>query len=131
MRINILMKDKKISKTTSKYINFVLLLMIPIIMAVAVSKFFFQIMLIQGDSMLPSYHNMQLVVLNKYDRDYEVGDVIAIRSKGLNTIIVKRIDTIYPDGYYVLGDNREHSVDSRDERVGLIEQSAIIGKVIE
>ena len=49
--------------------------MIPIILAVVVSKFFFQLMLIQGDSMLPSYHNMQLVVLNKYDRTYEVGDV--------------------------------------------------------
>lgn len=105
--------------------------MIPIILAVVVSKFFFQLMLIQGDSMLPSYHNMQLVILNKYDRDYEVGDVIAIKSKGLDAIIVKRIDKIYPDGYYVLGDNREHSVDSRDERVGLIEESAIIGKVIE
>lgn len=131
MRINILMKDKKISKTTSKYLNSALLLMIPIIVAVVVSKFFFQLMLIQGDSMLPSYHNMQLVILNKYDRDYEVGDVIAIKSKGLDAIIVKRIDKIYPDGYYVLGDNREHSVDSRDERVGLIEESAIIGKVIE
>ena len=131
MRINILMKDKKISKTTSKYLNSALILMIPIILAVVVSKFFFQLMLIQGDSMLPSYHNMQLVVLNKYDRDYEVGDVIAIKSKGLDAIIVKRIDTIYPEGYYVLGDNREHSVDSRDQRVGLIEQSAIIGKVIE
>lgn len=131
MRINILMKDKKISKTTSKYLNSALLLMIPIILAVVVSKFFFQLMLIQGDSMLPSYHNMQLVILNKYDRDYEVGDVIAIKSKGLDAIIVKRIDKIYPDGYYVLGDNREHSVDSRDERVGLIEESAIIGKVIE
>lgn len=125
------MKDKKISKTTSKYLNSALLLMIPIILAVVVSKFFFQLMLIQGDSMLPSYHNMQLVILNKYDRDYEVGDVIAIKSKGLDAIIVKRIDKIYPDGYYVLGDNREHSVDSRDERVGLIEESAIIGKVIE
>lgn len=128
------MKDKKISKTTKttrKYLNSALLLMIPIILAVVVSKFFFQLMLIQGDSMLPSYHNMQLVILNKYDRDYEVGDVIAIRSKGLDAIIVKRIDAIYPDGYYVLGDNREHSVDSRDERVGLIEESAIIGKVIE
>lgn len=105
--------------------------MIPIILAVVVSKFFFQLMLIQGDSMLPGYHNMQLVVLNKYDRTYEVGDVIAIRCKGLDAVIVKRVESIYPEGYYVLGDNREHSVDSRDERVGLIEQNDIIGKVIE
>lgn len=109
----------------------ILVIAVVIALAIITSKFLFQLMLIQGDSMLPSYHNMQLVVLNKYDKDYEVGDVIAIRCKGLDAIIVKRIDTIYPEGYYVLGDNREHSVDSRDQRVGLIEQNDIIGKVIE
>lgn len=30
--------------------------------------------------------------------------------------------------YFVLGDNRNNSMDSRDERVGLIEREAIIGK---
>ena len=48
-------------------------------------------MLIQGDSMLPSYHNMQLVVLDKHNREYQVGDVIAFRCEGLSAVLVKRI----------------------------------------
>lgn len=56
-----------------------------------ISKNWYQIMLIQGDSMLPAYHNMQLVVLNKWDRSYEAGDVIAFWCEGLDTVLVKRI----------------------------------------
>ena len=37
---------------------------------------------------------------------------------------------IIPDGYYfVLGDNRENSSDSRDKRIGLIHESQIKGTV--
>ena len=37
---------------------------------------------------------------------------------------------IIPEGYYlVLGDNRSDSLDSRDEKVGLIHKKDIIGKV--
>lgn len=129
MQENISMKEK--NDKQHKKINIMFLLLLAIIMvAYFVSRYAFQFMLIQGDSMLPTYHNMQLVLLNKYDTDYEVGDVVAINCTGLNAIIVKRIDAIYPEGYYVLGDNREHSVDSRDERVGIIEPGSIIGKVI-
>jgi len=40
------------------------------------------------------------------------------------------LDTI-PDGYYFLvGDNRMNSTDSRDERVGLIHRDDIIGKIM-
>lgn len=95
-----------------------------------ISKYFFQFMLIQGDSMYPSYHNMQLVILNKHDREYEVGDVIAFKCDELDCVLVKRISGINCDGtYYVLGDNLEESVDSRDDRVGLISKKKIIGKV--
>ena len=41
--------------------------------------------------MLPSYHNMQLVVLDKHNREYQVGDVIAFRYEGLSAVLVKRI----------------------------------------
>ena len=56
-----------------------------------ISANWFQLMLIQGDSMLPSYHNMQLVVLDKHNREYHAGDVIAFRCEGLSAVLVKRI----------------------------------------
>ena len=38
-----------------------------------ISNNWFQLMLIQGESMAPSYDNMQLVMLNKYDRNFSEG----------------------------------------------------------
>ena len=34
------------------------------------------------------------------------------------------------DEYFVLGDNRNNSMDSRDERVGLIHREELIGKAL-
>lgn len=96
-----------------------------------VSKYHYQLMLIQGDSMTPTYHNLQLVVLDKHDREYAVGDVIAFRCDGLDCVLVKRIAEITSDNrYYVLGDNQSKSVDSRDERVGYVEREDIVGYVL-
>ncbi len=40
-------------------------------------------------------------------------------------------DIVVPQGYvYILGDNRNHSVDSRDERLGCVSQEDILGKVL-
>lgn len=80
--------------------------------------------------MLPTYHSYQFVIIDKHNDDYEVGDVIAFKCDGLNAVLVKRIEDKRSDCFYVLGDNRENSIDSRDDRVGLVETETIIGKVI-
>lgn len=63
-----------------------------LIICALISRYLFQLVLIQGDSMLPTYHSMQLVLMNKYDKKYKNGDVVCIKSRLNNgTIIIKRI----------------------------------------
>ena len=38
--------------------------------------------------------------------------------------------TLKENQYYVLGDNRQHSIDSRDEEIGIINQEEILGILI-
>lgn len=56
-----------------------------------ISNHWFQLILIQGDSMYPAYHNMQLAVICRSEKEYQIGDVIAFRCDGLNATLVKRI----------------------------------------
>lgn len=88
------MVKNKVFRTICKYVSsnrIVLILLVVPIIAFYVSNHYYQIMLIQGDSMLPSYHNMQFVVLDRYDRQYSYNDVIAFECDGLSTVLVKRI----------------------------------------
>lgn len=79
---------KKKEKHSGQYIFF---LFAVFGIAYLVSEYLFQFMLIQGESMSPSYHNMQLVLLDKYTKEYSYGDVIAFKCDELSSVLVKRI----------------------------------------
>ncbi len=94
-----------------------------------ISANWFQLMLIQGDSMLPSYHNMQLVVLDKHNREYHAGDVIAFRCEGLSAVLVKRIaacggDTaqIIDGTFYVNGEVSALHEEGSFDYAGILEE---------
>lgn len=61
------------------------------LLALYISCNWYQLMLIQGRSMVPTYDHLQMVVLNRYDREYAAGDVVAFRCEALACVLVKRI----------------------------------------
>lgn len=77
-------KHIKISKTP---------FMIAIIVLVTwyISSNWIQFALIQGDSMLPTYHNMQLVLIDKHSTEFKYNNVIVFSNDELNATMIKRI----------------------------------------
>ena len=65
--------------------------------ALYLSTYWYQIALIQGDSMLPTYHNWQFVLLDKHTEEYDCGDVIAFRCDGVKGVLIKRIVAVPGD----------------------------------
>ena len=107
-----------------------------IIFAYYISIYWFQLTLIQGDSMYPSFHDKQVVLLDRHSRMYIVGDVIVFHCKGLGTNLVKRIvaepgdSVLIVDGMlYVSGKvSNQYSEESLFEYGGIAEHEIILGK---
>ncbi len=74
-------------------------LMIVIIILVTwyISSNWIQFALIQGDSMLPTYHNMQLVLIDKHSKEYKYNDVIVFTNDVLKATMIKRIIAMLGD----------------------------------
>ena len=62
-----------------------------IMFAFYVSVNWYQVLLIHGESMSPTYQDMQIVILEKHLERYTYGDVIAFQCENLDSILVKRI----------------------------------------
>ena len=117
---------------------------------------------VDGDSMVPTFEDGQILILNKMDREYERMDVVVFDYKkdrlikrviGLpgetveikdNTLYINgeevsdykddvktadyELNVVIPEGYYfVLGDNRGVSADSR--MIGLISEDDLKGTI--
>ena len=61
-----------------------------------------QFALIQGDSMLPTYHNMQLVLVDKHSNEFHYNDVIVFTNEKLNASLIKRIIAIPGDTVQII-----------------------------
>ncbi len=128
---------------------------------------------VQGQSMEPTLHESDRLILWSFCYSPKQGDIIAANCEGLGKIIVKRViavggqevnidfdaGKVYVDGelfevdglenittdresaynypitvpkgkYFVMGDNRQHSTDSRSSYVGFVDREDILGKAV-
>lgn len=82
--------------------KFLILSVLVIFLTWYTSKNWFQFTLIQGDSMLPTYHNWQLVLIDKHTTSFDYGDVIVFANNNLNTTLVKRIVALPGDTVQII-----------------------------
>jgi signal peptidase I len=86
---------------------------------------------IVGDSMAPTILENQTILINRLAyvlRKPTTNDIIALKDPRDGKILIKRITKIVNNKYFVTGDNKEHSTDSRE--FGMIEKSDILGKIL-
>lgn len=62
-----------------------------LLIALYISQKLYQINLIQGESMYPTYKNMQFTMIDKRALDFQNGDVIVFYCPALDCTMVKRI----------------------------------------
>ena len=75
-----------------------------VLAAALCSAFLFQLLLIHGDSMAPTYRSGSLALLEKRPAAYMRGDVVLCRSPALGRNVVKRIAAAEGDLLSVEGD---------------------------
>ena len=71
--------------------RFIVLLCITVICIYLISAFAFQVSIINGDSMAPTYKGGELAIINKIDKNFTYGDVVIFDCKALNRVLIKRV----------------------------------------
>lgn len=160
------MKQMKFIKKFFNKTSYVWVILISILIGMLLKTYVFVFAHVSGYSMFPTFHDKQLVLIDKLYKNFKRGDIIVFNSHdpsdniyvkriiGLpgDSVVIKnsevyvngkKIDEDYlpknthtegktdlkvpPNQYFVLGDNRTNSKDSRF--IGTIDKSDIIGKV--
>jgi signal peptidase I len=98
-------------------------------------KYLFEVVVVSGDSMLPTLMNSQLLVIKKFKLKFSIGSIYIYKSPD-GSEVVKRLVRIRkrtwgsknPLILHFEGDNKHYSKDSR--HYGFVTEKDVIGKVI-
>ena len=77
--------------------------------------------------MSPTLEPEDIVLVNRFSTP-KLGDIVAAKDPRDGKILIKRVSKIKNNKYFVTGDNKKKSTDSRT--FGWIKKKDIIGKVI-
>ena len=83
---------------------------------------------IVGHSMEPTFNPGDVVLISSFPyilRNPMVGDLIVLKRE---KYIIKRIEKIKENKFFVVGDNKKESTDSR--KFGWVSRNEIVGKII-
>lgn len=114
----------------------IVFIVIVILVAVAgLIYFLFPPIQVIGDSMYPTYFDQEVIFGRRIFLKSRIqrGDILVYRSPSDGKIVIKRVESVIKDHrnipyFYCLGDNSEHSYDSRD--YGLVPSKNLVCRVI-
>ncbi|MEK6963216.1 MAG: nickel-type superoxide dismutase maturation protease [Nanoarchaeota archaeon] len=84
-----------------------------------------------GKSMEPAYSEGDYLIVNRiafYFRKPKKGEAVLLEDPRTGKVILKRIQAVKKQRYYVLGDNKNQSTDSR--AFGWVPSEKILGNVL-
>ena len=80
---------------------------------------------VKGSSMKPALKQGDRVLTFNFGKPIR-GDLVVVRKNSME--IIKRVEKVSGNSFFVAGDNLEHSTDSR--HFGLVKRNEIVGKVL-
>ena len=85
------MRQLKNNLLSKQWFRWILVDIVVLAVTYYVSNNWYQLMLVQGESMSPALHDKQLVILERHNLKFTYGDIIAFQCEGLSSVLVKRI----------------------------------------
>ena len=147
------MSRKKTEKDKKVWISTLIQMVAIVVIVLLLRTFVIGTIYVKGSSMEPNFHHGDFLVINKLETRVaspQVDDIVICKLDNVEyqENIIKRViepyiaepmqdkgDITYPfivpkGCYFVMGDNRNASTDSRRQSIGAIEKEDIMGRVV-